>query len=174
MSRTRIRRLVRLLAWTWALGVALVVVALATTAILGYRVVAVHSESMKPTLDVGSAIVIDDVAIDEVEEGDVVVFNHPRSNRSVLHRVVGVEQVGSSIGLITRGDANPADDLTAVTSGELKGRMVLALPWLRPVVLMVTTSVGMLVLLSVPLVLFIIDWILGRLGRAAAPAGSLV
>lgn len=89
----------------------------------GYRVYAVRTASMEPTLHVGDAIVIGPMKGRPVA-GDVVTFRPAGSPTLVTHRVTSV--VGSQ--LTTKGDANDTEDTWLLDASAVKGEVVERLP----------------------------------------------
>ena len=151
----------RYLAWLLAIVVVMIVLTLLVSRGLGFTVAAVYSQSMEPTIEYGSPVVVEDVPITEVAVDDIVLFRD-RHGQSVLHRVVDIEVNGANRLLTTRGDANPAPDLAAVNSSHLRGRLVAVISWLKPIVYLIRTPVGVGSLLVVPILLFIIHELLRR------------
>ena len=73
--------------------------------------------SMLPTFDSNSYLVMEAADISAVRVGDIVVRRD--KDRLIVHRVVRIE--GGL--LVTRGDANSADDPGYVTRSDLVGRI---------------------------------------------------
>ena len=69
----------------------------------------VASGSMRPALEVGDLVVISALAgFDEVEPGDIIVYNRPSDHaRVIVHRAVSVTD-DSPYTLRAKGDANPS------------------------------------------------------------------
>jgi signal peptidase I len=98
--------------WILLLGfVALVAVPRLTP----YEVLVVRGGSMEPEISVGSVLVIDTSAR-KPRVGDIVTFREP-SGQVVTHRVVRAGRKG----LVTRGDANAANDLGRRSESEVLG-----------------------------------------------------
>ena len=74
--------------------------------------------SMRPTFDERAVVVTEPVRLADVRVGDIVVRRD--AGLLIVHRVVRVE--GRQ--LVTRGDANPADDPGFVGGAQLAGRVV--------------------------------------------------
>lgn len=71
----------------------------------------IESESMEPTLSVGDLVFWHPTTIDEVEEGDIIVFSSgAREDELIIHRVVEINETARGRELITQGDANPETD----------------------------------------------------------------
>lgn len=88
------------------LGAVGVVVAHVTTGLGLQRVL---SDSMRPAFAAGDHLVVVDRAPDDLRVGDVPVLSFADGTRRA-HRVVAVEHDGAGLRVLTRGDANDADD----------------------------------------------------------------
>ena len=93
--------------------------------------------SMLPTLEGGDLVVIQNVPIDQVHLGDIVVYNGLCSSTglSVIHRVVNI----TGAGLITKGDNNNYSDQSPraeiarspITQQCLEGKVVFVIPYVE-------------------------------------------
>ncbi len=92
--------------------------------------------SMLPTLEGGDLVVIQNVPIDQIHVGDIIVYNGLCSTggESVVHRVVQV----TSGGLITKGDNNPEPDqyMHEIANGPitqqcLEGKVIFVIPYVE-------------------------------------------
>lgn len=117
-------------------------VALLATRVFGYELLTVRSASMQPALGPGDLIVVKPVAIEDVSEGDVVLFAAGGDAIPTVHRVAGINEVqlhvrdGASgttevqteYRLVTRGDANEQPDMHEVTRSQLLGEVWFSVP----------------------------------------------
>ena len=95
----------------------------------------VDGHSMLPTLEGGDLVVIQNVPVDQIHVGDIVVYNSLCSTggESVVHRVINI----TSAGLITKGDNNPySDQSSGIASGPivqqcLEGKVVFVIPYVE-------------------------------------------
>ena len=77
-----------------------------------YRVSVILSDSMKPRWETGDAVISTPERTDEVRVGQVITFNAPINGRpSITHRIVGVVSGGVTPVVLTKGDANAANDV---------------------------------------------------------------
>ncbi len=92
--------------------------------------------SMLPTLEGGDLVVIQNVPVDQVHVGDIIVYSGLCSagGESVVHRVIQI----SSGGLITKGDNNPEPDqyMHEIANGPitqqcLEGKVVFVIPYVE-------------------------------------------
>ena len=79
-----------------------------------YRVSVILSDSMKPRWETGDAVISTPERAADVRVGQVITFNPPIDGRpSITHRVVRVVRVvrgGATPVVLTKGDANAAND----------------------------------------------------------------
>lgn len=123
--------------------VAALVVALVSTQFLGYRALAIASDSMGPAIHPGDLVLTRPVSIETVNQGDVVAYDEGDVvHVTVVHRVVGVinvkvnttdSQTGSTTTQTTRilrtqGDANPTADAGSVGADRFRGIVFATVP----------------------------------------------
>ncbi len=138
------------------------------------RLLVVLSGSMEPTIATGDAVVVREVAEQDVGVGDVITYHGYGSDRLTTHRVIDVSDVRGQRHFRTQGDANESPDPNLAPAGGLEGEVVLTVPrfgWFalemqRPVVRLVGLSLpaGMLAAGAVR------DLVALRRGRGTAPA----
>lgn len=77
----------------------------------GYRTLTMLTASMRPHFPAGSIVVVSESPTSSLRAGDVITFNAPTPDRPVVtHRVVSVDHSGTASRVVTKGDANNADD----------------------------------------------------------------
>ena len=77
-------------------------------------------------IDVGDMVIVKHVKAEEVDEGDVVQYR--RSDMTVIHRVVSVQDYGNSRAFVTQGDANNQPDQELVLPEQIMGKVELRIP----------------------------------------------
>jgi len=82
--------------------------------------------SMSPTMEYGDLVISVKTEASGVVIGDVIDFH--TNNGNVIHRVVGHAGDELEDGFITRGDANPAEDLSPVVPSQLRGKVIAVIP----------------------------------------------
>jgi signal peptidase len=97
-----------------------------------YRTLTVLSGSMAPSMPAGSVVFVTPIAASRVRPGDVIAFQAPTPDRSVVtHRVVSVDRDGDRPVVVTKGDANDVvDPWRARIEDDLVWRVRLAVPHL--------------------------------------------
>jgi signal peptidase I len=100
----------------------------ALPAVIGWHPTTVSSGSMMPRLHVGDVAVSRPLGSGVPPLTSVLLFQDPdHPGRLRMHRFVRLDDDGL---LITRGDANPADDSTPVSLGAVLGIGTLRVPWI--------------------------------------------
>ena len=99
----------------------------------------VLSGSMEPEISVGDLLIISESKNYEID--DVVVYQDGKM--AVTHRIVSIS--GNEV--ITRGDANNTED-EPITLEQIKGEVVLAIPYVGFVVNAIKTPIGTICILA--------------------------
>lgn len=93
----------------------------------GYEIFSVVSGSMEPEVPVGSLVYVKPAEPAALEAGDVIAFSDSGAGDTVItHRVV--ENRTAMGELVTKGDANDANDAVPVKYGQVIGRMEHRIP----------------------------------------------
>lgn len=81
-------------------------------------------------LDVGDVIFVKSVEAEEINVGDVILFNSPRGQ--IIHRVVFVNKINDEYFFTTKGDANPGVSMLEkdIPYDNIKGELVSKIPYL--------------------------------------------
>lgn len=111
----------------WLMGallVSLLLWVLIPMLVLGWKPMAVMSESMSPLIRTGDVVMIDP-DLESPDEGSVVAFNSEGS--VTIHRIVTTERDGT---LISKGDSNSRPDSTPVAAEDVIGTGRLLVPYL--------------------------------------------
>ena len=90
---------------------------------------AVVSDSMKPTFERGDLIFVKGVdSPDEIKQGDIIVFQLKGDPETKVHRVIEVVNQGGQLQFRTKGDANSSPDPSLVSFEEVKGKVIFWIP----------------------------------------------
>jgi len=95
------------------------------TGLFGVRPTLVSGYSMDPTLTVGDIVVTRDVLPEDVQEGDIIRFQH--GDVFIIHRVVEIERSSGQAFFVTQGDANNVAD-SPLMGEEIQGKVVVVIP----------------------------------------------
>lgn len=95
----------------------------------GNQIMVVTSDSMFPTLKPHDLIVVEQVSIDKVQEGDIIAFDsHVEGIGIIAHRVFEISEANGEVGIDTKGDHLDEPDLWTVYEDDLVGRVTDVVP----------------------------------------------
>lgn len=140
----------------------------------------VKSGSMEPTIPTGSVITIYPVEASEVKKGDIITFEIKRPGHEeteyTTHRVIEVLSNNGEYGFRTKGDANEAPDMGAVTRDNLVGKYGFTIPYLGYVMAQLDTKIALVALVIVPATIIIISelWSLIKETSVLKEAGDTI
>ena len=119
--------------------------------------VVVTSTSMSPTFEIGHLLVLQSKAPQDIDVGDVVVYNATwHTQAPVVHRVIQIENVSGEYHYYTQGDNNNQPDPSYRTYDDIIGVVVFAIPWIGNITLFLQTPGVLPVILVLLLILIII------------------
>ncbi len=105
----------------------LLLLAMKGPTLLNYQVYYILSDSMAPEINPGALIYVKEAKLDEVIPGDCITFRLGTDTRlPATHRAVSVDLEKREI--VTKGDANPAEDIMKVKETHLIGKVVWNIP----------------------------------------------
>ena len=93
--------------------------------LLGFRGLAIVSNSMNPTINRGDLVFID-INNHEITKGDIIAFTY--GDKIIVHRVYKVDE--KTFAVLTKGDANQNIDPWVVTDENYVGKYVFSIPLL--------------------------------------------
>ena len=126
--------------------------------IAGFTPLAVQSDSMAPTFNKGDLIVIQKCDTSKLEVGDIVTFHTIIDNEYALntHRIAAIDEVNGMRSFTTKGDNNDVADTHIISDGDIVGKYVFALPQMGKVMDFLSSSMGFLIVIVLPMLLFFI------------------
>ena len=113
--------------WSYAVLTVFVVASMVAGGLAGLRPAVISGISMEPELSSGDFAIVDDVAAEDIEIGDIVRVRI--GGAAMIHRVVEVADGPSGLVFTTQGDNVERPD-PPVTAGAIDGRVVFAVPLL--------------------------------------------
>jgi len=141
----------------------------------------VISGSMEPNIALNDLAITRGVNPRQLHEGDVILFAAPSHLGTpvapdqapvVLHRITKVVSDEGGPGFETKGDNNEQGDAWVVPAGNVRGQLVLHVPYAGYIFVFLASRLGYLLgvllpgfVLMVPELLFILRWV--RYGEAA-------
>ena len=141
-----------------ALGVALR--ATGTSALVDY------TDSMSPAIHAGDIVIDRSIAAADLRAGQVATLSQPGvGGPPITHRVVSVQRTGTTVTILTRGDANDSSERWVLPAHATVRHMVARLPWIGHVMVWLTSPLlrGLLLALGAVAAL---AWGFDRLRRA--------
>ncbi|HYA68888.1 MAG TPA: signal peptidase I [Acidimicrobiales bacterium] len=145
-------------------GIALVLfLTVVAGGIFGYRVLAIKSGSMTPTLHVGDLVVSRQIRPTSAKLGEIISFRDPYLDEQlVTHRVIATTIVGGSVHFVTKGDANSASEHWSIPVNGTIGGELIRIPavglWIAPLWSPVVWIVA-LVLVVLRMAIVLLRWI---------------
>lgn len=124
----------------------------------GYTPLSVVSDSMSPTFDAGDLIIIRKCDSAELKVGDIVTFHTIIHNEFSLntHRIAEIQDSDGIRSYVTKGDNNDIADIHMITDGDIVGQYVMRLPKFGKIVDFLSSSIGFLLIIVLPLLIFFI------------------
>ena len=124
----------------------------------GYTPLTVASDSMSPTFRAGDLIVIRKCDPGKLEEGDIITFHTIINNEYALntHRIAEIQEEGGVRSYVTKGDNNAIADVHMIADGDIVGKFVTKLPGVGKVMSFLSSSIGFLVVIVLPLLVFFV------------------
>ena len=129
------------------------------SSIMGYTPLVVKSDSMVPTFSAGDLIFIRKCDPSTLKEGDIVCFHTIIDNEYALntHRIQKIETVGNARSYTTLGDNNHGiTDTHIISDGDIVGKYVGDIPKAGKVMDFLSSSMGFLIVIVLPMLLFFI------------------
>ena len=121
--------------------------------VFGYKPFIVLSGSMEPTIMTGDIAIIKSCDRDELKVGDIIAF---RNGTSVItHRIVEISEKDGEKVFITKGDNNNTEDRYPVSLSRVEGIYVSRIPKLGNFAMLLQTTAGAIIFISIPFILFI-------------------
>ncbi len=118
------------------------------------KLLTVLSGSMGPTIPVGSAVLIKPV--DHYLTNEVITYARGGNEKQlVTHRIVATQFVNGEKQYITKGDANEDPDPAVVKADQVKGQVLLTVPYLGYVANWIKTPAGFVSLIVLPAAILI-------------------
>ena len=138
--------------------------------VMGYSMLRVLTGSMEPDIPEQSMLLVRQTDPETLEVGDVISFFSPDPTLNGAlntHRIVGIEDEGSGLRFVTKGDANVLEDQQTVDARQVVGKVVFVAPLLGKVVSLVSNPLVFGLAILLPLAAMLIGNLVGALKSAA-------
>ena len=137
----------------WAIGGFVVGISALMTipTVMGFRTLTVVSGSMEPTIHVGDVVLVRQIAPLDARVGDIITFKDPEDPAKLItHRVRDIQATGSTVQVVTKGDANTSVERWTAPVDATIGRVEYRLPRLGIGLFWARGRFGQLLLIVVP------------------------
>jgi len=123
---------------------------------LGYTPMSVKTDSMSPTFDAGDLIVIKRTDPQTLVVGDIVTFHTIIEDKFALntHRIVEIYEESGYRSYETKGDNNLIPDTHIIIDQDIVGKYVLKVKGLGKVMDFLSSSLGFLLVIVLPMFIF--------------------
>lgn len=135
-------RIAHIIRNTGAVIAVIIILVSVTFLLLDYEPAIVMSGSMEPAYHTGSVLVVDKNQKKEVQIGDTIAFE--TGDTYIAHRIVRKEKQG----YVTKGDANAAIDPWIISANNVKGKVIMSIPFLGYVFKFISGTAGMIIAAS--------------------------
>lgn len=124
----------------------------------GFTPMIVETDSMAPTFRAGDLIFIRKTDVTALKEGDIITFHTIINNEYALntHRIDSIANLEGNRSYTTKGDNNEIADTHVISDGDIVGKYVGKMPGLGKVMDFLSSSMGFLLIIVLPLLLFFI------------------
>lgn len=119
-----------------------------------YKLLAVQSGSMEPTIRTGSIVIVEPAR--EYRVGDIITVSDPGNPKvTITHRLVGTDERFGERYFITKGDANKSADTEERPVTNVLGKVLFSVPFLGYPVSYAKTRDGLIFLVIIPATLIV-------------------
>ncbi len=115
------------LSWT-AVSVICLLLVFFSFGFMGVQPTTIYSGSMRPAIDVGDVVIIQDTPVEEIQKGDIIQYKMPNQTIPIVHRVHEKYEENNTVVFITKGDANNQPDNAPVLPEQVIGKCVYTIP----------------------------------------------
>ena len=128
------------------------------SSLAGYTPMVVKTDSMAPTFYSGDLILIKKCDTSKLTEGDIICFHTIINNEYALntHRIEKIDENESVRSYTTKGDNNAISDTHIISDGDIVGKYVGKLSKFGHVMDFLSSSMGFLIVIVLPMLLFFI------------------
>lgn len=156
-----IRNVVNVLVSVVLILAVLLLVFTAFSPVKSIQILRVMSGSMEPKIKVGGVVIVNKIPTESLKVGDVITFtSSDDQNMTVTHRLVEIKDQEDGKVFLTRGDANQSNDIGEVRPDQVKGKVLLSVPFLGYISVWIKQPLGFALMVILPAVLIIINEII--------------
>ncbi|MEI6144139.1 MAG: signal peptidase I [Candidatus Berkelbacteria bacterium] len=123
-----------------------------------FKLLAVTSGSMEPTIHTGSLAIIKSAS--EYKVGDIITFKKADSTsdkETTTHRIFSTSNVGGVEYIETKGDANKTPDMSKITKNQIVGKYRFSVALLGYLLKYLKTLPGLILIIVIPAVIIVYE-----------------
>lgn len=107
---------------------------------------------MEPTINIGDIVLVKNVNIQDLSEGDIISY---RKGESVItHRIDRITVQGNEKIITTKGDNNNTEDDYEITEGNIEGKVEKIIPKVGNISLLLQNKVVIIVVILVMYIMY--------------------
>jgi signal peptidase len=132
-----------------------------------FKILAVMSGSMKPTIEVGSLAVIRPA--NDYKVSDIITFNQPNTTskkETTTHRIQSISEKNGGKAYTTKGDANNSSDSQTIVGDQIVGKYLFSIALLGYLLSYLKTLPGLIIIIVIPATIIIYEEV-RKIGREA-------
>lgn len=124
--------------------------------IMGIKPFIVLTGSMEPTIKAGDLVMVKEVEIQELKQGDIIAFRHTREDVVLIHRIVRIDTKDGETILKTKGDNNQTEDEFSVEYKNVEGIYIIRFNQLGTIAMFIRSPQGLVIsVLSILTIFFL-------------------
>ena len=120
--------------------------------LFGYQAYAVTSNSMEPEINIGDVVIVRTCKEEDIHENDIITFY--QNGYINTHRVAEIVDMDGKK-FITKGDNNNAEDSKEVEFADIKGKVIMKIPFLGSVINFLQDRLIILIIILILLLLLL-------------------
>ena len=113
--------------------------------IMGIKPFIVLTGSMEPNIKTGDLVLVKEVDIEQLKEGDIIAFRHTEEDVVLIHRIVGKETQEEKIILRTKGDNNQTEDKYNVDCEKIEGIYIMRFEQIGTIAMFIRSPEGLVI-----------------------------
>ena len=114
--------------WDIPLAAIVIILAALISGFFPHYMIGVGSDSMRPKINKGDALILKKVHEEPLKKGDVVAYK--KGKKVIVHRIVEVHDEKGTVYYVTKGDANNATDPAEVKQSQVQGIVKIRIPYI--------------------------------------------
>ena len=119
--------------------------------VLGFKAYTITTNSMEPNIRLGDVVIVKNAKQEDIQLGDVITFK--RQNDTITHRIIDKEENGEQVKFVTKGDNNNIEDEERIKIEQIKGKVVLRVPYLGHLITLLENQIVFLLILFIILII---------------------